>query len=410
MNVQVAKRNAWLALAASFLSDLAFILPVWLLYSINELHLSSTLAVTVFMCIWLTSGLLEIPTGAVADRWGRKKVFIIGNLLLALYPLAYVFDAPVPLLISICLLSGVGSALRSGALLPLVHKSFEEAGLSGKPYNTFLSNNSVVSFGARAISGVAGAALYTMDPVLPFIAMTVVYVMSVGVGLVVVDAGVDEKIATNREHIAQTLRVMKQSQVIVSFLVCYVAFVVAAEALWTGYQVFFEADGRSAFVIGLLFSVVAVASATGAYAARHLFRKASPLRIMQFYGLTVLANGFLLWQPNLDVRLLAVLPMGFVSGTLMVTMHATAQQATANRFHSTALSVMSFVQYGVYALGSLGVGVLLDSLGVATTRQVLFMETLLVFVVIMGYVQLQNAKTRNYRIDMSTEIATDPPL
>lgn len=121
-----ATRNARLVIFSSFLSDLTFILPIWLLYSLDVLHLKPTLAIAISMSIWIGSALLEIPTGALADRLGRRKIFIIGQLLFAIYPLAYAFKFPIPLLLTACLVSAIGSSMRSGALLPIVHAAYKK--------------------------------------------------------------------------------------------------------------------------------------------------------------------------------------------------------------------------------------------------------------------------------------------
>ncbi len=89
-----SQRNARLVIASSFFSDLTFVLPVWLLYSINYLDLTPSVATILFTSIWLVSGLLEVPTGALADRYGRKRAFLIGYALMIPFPLAYVFNPP----------------------------------------------------------------------------------------------------------------------------------------------------------------------------------------------------------------------------------------------------------------------------------------------------------------------------
>jgi len=398
--LQAARRNAWLALGASFFHDLAFILPIWLLYSVHELQLSVATATALFMCVWFTGGLLEVPTGALADRLGRKKVFVLGNLLLAIYPLAYAFEAPLILLVPCCLISGLGQALQSGALLPLVHKSYENADLGQKAYNAFLSNSHVVLFVSRALSGVSGAALYSINPKLAFFAMSAVTLLNAGLGLTLHDAEITEKTATNWEHIKKTAALMRKSEVIVSLLVAFVLFSLVAEGVWTGYQLFYDADGQGAFVIGSLFSVIAVCSAVGAYAVRHLFARLHPLHLLQVWGVGLLLTACLLYQPIIWLRLAAILPMGFMSGTVIVTLSATVQQIVANRFHSTALSVVNLLWFGMYAIGSIGVGILFNVFGIATTRGILLGGAVVMSIVVLARAYTLSKDAKAYRIQV----------
>ncbi|HTE58153.1 MAG TPA: MFS transporter [Verrucomicrobiae bacterium] len=399
-NARAAKHNARLALSAQFLSNFAFILPIWLLYSVNELHLSAATATVVFMCVWFTGGILEIPTGALADRLGRKRVFIIGSLLLSIYPVAYALELPLILLIPCCLLSGLGQALQSGALLPLVHKSYEEAKLGQKAYTAFMSNTQMAGFISRALSGASGAALYSFHPKLAFFAMSVVAMFGAILGLFLHDEKITEKTATNREHIKKTIALMRHNEVILSLLVSFVLFSLIGEVIWTGYQLFYENDGQSAFTIGVLFSIVAVCSAAGAYAIRHLFAKLHPLRLIQMWGIGMLVTAILLNQPLIWLRLVAIVPMGIMSGTVIGTLNSAVQQVVANRYHSTALSVVNLLWYGTYGIGSVCVGVLFTTFGIATTRSILLVWVSVVSVVVLVRARTLSNRAKAYRIQM----------
>lgn len=379
-DVQAARFNARLANISSFLSDSTFILPIWLLYSLNVLHLRPILAVAIFMTIWIGSAVLEIPTGALADRLSRKKIFIVGQLLFCLYPLAYALKFSVVPLIMVCLISALGSAMRSGSLLPIVHASFKKAELSDKAYERFLSSNTVATFCARAVTGLVGAWLYSLNHVWPFYAMFFVTFINFLLGFFVKDTAVEleEEAAktTNNQHIKQTLSIIRKSDVVFILIVAFGMLNFAAEATWTGYQVFFQADGRSAFIIGALFSVIAVCSAISAYFIRFAIGKFRPLTLIQFFGLGVLITTALIFQPNHALRLLAVVPMRFASGTSAFVMNATVQKFIANRYQATALSVVSFVIYAVYGIGSVGFGVLLQIFGVSKVRTILLVTAL----------------------------------
>ena len=365
-----AKKNSKLAITSSFLSNLAFTLPIWLIYSLNELKFTPTLAVFLFMSIWATSAILEIPTGALADRFGRKKIYILGSLLLMLWPMAYVFSVPLPLFFLLCLMSGFGNSLNSGAILPIVHESYKQAGYSEKTYNNFLSNYQVSTFVARALSGLLGAALYTIDPKLPFLAMAMAYLVCAALGFFIDDYSKIDSETKSLKHIKVTLLNMKKSELIASLVAAYILFNITCEAVWTGYQIFFEADGRSTIVIGALFTIIGICSAIGSYTVRHFVSKVHPMRILEVYGLGLLTTTILLWQPNLNLRLLAVIPMGLVSGVSVVVINSVIQHKTDNKYQSTALSVFSFIQYIIYALSSLAFGVMLQFMGLNNTRVV----------------------------------------
>jgi hypothetical protein len=296
------------------------------------------------------------------------------------------------------LISAVGSALRSGALLPIVHASYEKAGLGEKAYNNFLSTNMVGTFIARALTGLAGAALYAVDPKWPFFAMFVVTFLNFGLGFFIRNTPVEERTThTNFEHIRQTFGIMKKSQVIVGVLTSFILFNLVAETVWTAYQVFFEADGRAAITIGTLFSAAAICSAIAAYAVRFIHGRLHPMRFIQLFGLGVFLTIVLLVQPNLTARLLAIVPMGFVSGITLVTLSATIQKEIANKYHATALSVMNFAEYLTYAIGSLAFGILFQFYGAAMTRKILLGSIVIASSLVILYI-LKHRSVSKYTV------------
>lgn len=381
--LDTARRDARLFIAITFLSDLSFTLPIWLLYSLDYLKLTPTLAVGLFMVIWVVSGLLEIPTGAWADRFGRRKIFVLGNILLAIYPIAYVVKPPLPILVACCLVGGLGNALTSGTLLPVVHNAYKKANLSEKQYHSFLSSKQMTTFIARALSGVTGAALYAIHPSWPFIALTIATLACAAIGLLIKDTSHVASTMTNKVHISKTLAALRAKPLIINVFIAFAAANLVADSIWTGYQVLFKADGQSTVVIGALFTVIAILSALGAYLVRKAPGRLTAQQVMLIFSLGVFLTALLLWQPISSLRLLAIIPMGIVSGTTMVTIQSAIQSNITNELQSTALSVSSFIVFMSYALGSLMFGALVQLFGTQPTRVILL--SLSIGAVLIGY-------------------------
>ncbi len=64
----------------------------------------------------LTVALLEVPSGMLADLWGRKRTALAAYGFLIIAQLALFFAFSLPLLLAWAVLYGVGRALVSGAL------------------------------------------------------------------------------------------------------------------------------------------------------------------------------------------------------------------------------------------------------------------------------------------------------
>lgn len=381
----VSKRNARLILAVSFLSDLLFILPIWLLFGTDVLGLSTTLTTALFMTIWLGSGLLEVPTGALADRLGRRRMFLVGAGLLALYPLVYIWEMPVAVIFGVSLVAAFGSALRSGALIPLAHEAYRADKRSEEAYHAFLSTEKTLTFTARALSGVCGGLLYTFDPRAPYVAMFAVYIAMCIVGFFVIDKGGQRSELSNRRHVVETIRAMRGNRFIVMLAGVFVSSFIVAEAIWTAYQPFFASDNLNPQEIGIIFSVIALLSALGAYGTRLIMKRWGVLSIEAGITIAVLLTAYMLFLPYTIAHVLAIVPMSVAVGMASMPMVATVQKYIKPAFHSTALSVVSMLQFVVYGVASLYVGVLIDVFGVAATRKILFVEALIIATVVMGF-------------------------
>jgi MFS family permease len=56
-------------------------LPVWVIFMQNKFGLSLTEVTLNDSAFWITMALAEVPTGAVADTWGRKQSQVIGMVI-----------------------------------------------------------------------------------------------------------------------------------------------------------------------------------------------------------------------------------------------------------------------------------------------------------------------------------------
>lgn len=399
-------RNARLTLLIAFLSDLTFILPVWLLFSMNELGLSATLATVLFMTIWMGSGLLEVPTGALADRLGRKRMFLIGVALLSLYPLVYIFELPVFVIFIVSVIAAFGSALRSGTLMPLVHDAYKKDGRPDRDYHNFLSSEKTITFIARAISGVVGGLLYTFEPHAPYAAIFLTYIGMFIAGIFIIDHSTRSTLS-NKAHIADTLKAMWQTPLIVTLFVICLTYMVTTESIWTAYQVLFKDDGFNPTLIGTIFSGIAVLSALGAYVTRFIMRRYGVALIETMIGLSAFVTAFMLWLPWEIAHVIAVIPMGFALGIASTPIIATIQKHIKSEFHSTALSVYSLMIFGMYGAASIYAGVLLDLAGIDTTRTIIFVQAGITAVFLICYyiVNIRKDRIISPKDDISVEAA-----
>ena len=364
----IARRNARLVIACSFFGNLTFVLPIWLLYSINYLHFSPLLASVIMAGMYCAMGLFEIPTGALADRLGRRRMFIIGTSLFLVFPLMYIVQAPVIAFLIAMIVAGFGSSLASGALVPLVHAAYEDAGLGKQAYHHFFVKSQTALFSARVVAGVGGAWLYTIHPALAFVAWGLTAAITIPLAFAIKETKSSVANVTYRAHITTTLQTMMRSEIVVALCATTIVVGLITEAIWAGYQVFYEQDGRSDIIIGALFSIIALFGAITTYVSRHSFSRVRPQNMMLIGSALSLLTAILIYQDNLTLRLLAVIPMAIAAGFMNTIVMATIQGVIKNTFHSTALSIFSTVNFVTYFIGTVWIGGVITWWGLETAR------------------------------------------
>ncbi|MCS6626926.1 MFS transporter [Roseibacterium beibuensis] len=146
-----ASRKRWILVATVLGSSLTFIdgsaLGVALPAIQNDLGAGPAAAQWVSNAYLLTLGALVLIGGAAGDRFGRRKVFLIGVALFALASIACGLAPTVELLIAGRAVQGIGAALLTPGALAVIGSAFPPDE-RGKAFGTWA--------GAGALFGMAG--------------------------------------------------------------------------------------------------------------------------------------------------------------------------------------------------------------------------------------------------------------
>ncbi len=128
MQPQRARRNITLLYAFWFLRDFQLWIPVWIVYLTEQRGFSLT-EVTGAEGLFLAGVVfLEVPTGAVADGWGRSKSLALGALSLAGATFIFAFTESFTVLLASFLLWSLAHTLMSGADSALLYDSLKALG------------------------------------------------------------------------------------------------------------------------------------------------------------------------------------------------------------------------------------------------------------------------------------------
>ncbi|WP_066290240.1 MFS transporter [Arthrobacter sp. B6] len=254
--------------------------------------------------------LFEVPTGVVADSWGRRVSFLLGTVTLAgstyLYYLLWQLSAPFPWWAAVSVLLGLGFTFFSGAveawLVDALHYSGYQGGLEA-----VFGRGQMVSGVAMFAGSVAGGVIaQATDLGVPFLVRVGVLLAMFGIAF-----GLMRDVGFTPERSAHPLRATRavlSASLENGLKVPSVRYVMLAAPFTTGvgFYVFYAlqpyllelfGDPRAYSVAGLAAAIVAGADVLGGWLAPHirgLFRRRTSVLILSgsISALILLVLGF----------------------------------------------------------------------------------------------------------------------
>src|SRR6266542_4244947 len=157
-------------------------LAVWVIYLQQQRGLSLSQAALIDVTFFVAAALAEIPTGIVADRFGRKTSMTAGAALMSVGVLGWTFAPTLPLIIVAYIAMGVGITFLSGAEDAFFYETLQVTG-RGEDYTRLLGRVSAIFPGALALGSVAGGLLAAIDLLVPFLIAGLVLLLTLGIVL-----------------------------------------------------------------------------------------------------------------------------------------------------------------------------------------------------------------------------------
>jgi len=106
-------------------------LAVWVIYLQQQRGLSLSQAALIDVTFFVAAAFAEVPTGIVADRFGRKTSLTAGAALMSLGILGWTIAPTLPLIMVAYVAMGVGITFLSGAEDAFFYESLQAVGRAG---------------------------------------------------------------------------------------------------------------------------------------------------------------------------------------------------------------------------------------------------------------------------------------
>ena len=133
-------------------------LPIWMVYLIDGRGMSLTQVALMESLFWITLVIAEVPTGAIADRWGRRTSLFLGACGFTIASVAFAFSATYPMLMLSYAIMATSMTLYSGAGHALLFDTLRQLGRTNE-YEKHVGRSEAGAFGAMLAATMLGGPL-----------------------------------------------------------------------------------------------------------------------------------------------------------------------------------------------------------------------------------------------------------
>ena len=320
----------------------------------------------------LTIALCEVPSGYMADMWGRRRAILIGSSLNAVGFISLLWaDSFVDFLLYEIIL-GVGFSLISGADLALLYDTevyLQERELSGGAgAGKSLSRLIAVEAAASGVAGITASVLllWSMDGVVIVQALTGLIPLLLAFTLVEVPRPAANTSARgNARHIIELLLFGKPVVLWTAFAIT-VFGLLAVYVFWT-YQKYWEIQGVPVASYGYIWAAFALTVSIAARYASNLEQYLGTRRVLYLVGALPMLGllGMALGSGWIGVMFGFALQVS--RGITMSLFYQALNRRVPGDFRATVNSLVSLCVRAVFIVTGPLLGYALDRLGVEST-------------------------------------------
>ncbi|HLZ57209.1 MAG TPA: MFS transporter [Ktedonosporobacter sp.] len=349
---------------------------IWVIYLQQQRGLSLSQAALTDVTFFVAAALAEVPTGMVADRFGRKTSLLIGSALMGTSTLAWVFAPTLPLILLAYICLGIGFTFLSGAEDALFYESVQLAG-RGADYTRLVGRGAATMTGALALGSVASGLLASVALPLPFLVAVLSDVILVAIVLTFKEPDADRQAKDQArrsclEVLRQSLALMRARPILRSSMI-YLALVpvialmletlfVQPQAMKWGTPI----AGIGLVIMGLQMTSIAGASWSD-WLGKHVGRK----HILYAAPILIVISLILLAALQVFPALFFMGVISFMTAAQHPIVFSSIQAGASDDMRATLLSMLSFMGTGVAAIAQPTLSLIADHAGLPTMYVVL---------------------------------------
>ena len=348
---------------------------MWVIFLTQHRGLGLAQAALVDVMFFVAAAFGELPTGIVADRFGRKTSLTAGAALLAVGILGWTFAPTLPLIMLSYSGMGVGFTFLSGAEDALFYESVQRAGRADD-YTRLVGRAGSAFQGALALGSVASGFLASLNLTLPMLICGLSLLIMLGVVLTFKEPEAEGKSdGQARKSIAEILRQsfrLMRARPTLLYLMIYLALVPIAsfitETLLLQPQAL--ALGVPLAGIGVLVMVVQLTNMVASSWSDQLKARFGEAALIYASPVIILASLIVLAAFQKFPVLIFIAVIGFFSSVIRPLLLNRIQNEVSDEVRATIISMNSLMNTVLAAISQPTLGFVADQSGFSATYAV----------------------------------------
>jgi len=392
----VLKRNITIAYILAFSKNTWFWLGIWIFYYLRFTDYAGIGIIETILILTMT--LAEIPTGAVADLFGKKKTLILAFTLETIGAFMMATAPNFQMLALSVFVMCVGGTFYSGTIDALIFDTLKESG-EERSYDTKISNTNTLSLIAPAICSILGGFMYKVNPTFPFYGNAFGYMVGLIASFFLIEPHIDTTKFSFRNFVNQTGQGLKElfknldikKQTILLLSIGFIV-VIASEMLdsFLGFEFGFSAEQ-----LGILWSVIFIISALASQLTPFINRLFKGNLSILFVGVLMVVTFFFSPWIGLVFGGLSLVFRSSLEAIFDNLASITVNQNTESKYRATTISTFNMIKNIPYVLSAYFIGSLSDKISAKTTAMYLG-------ILLLGFILAQSIFSRKTLKDNQT--------
>jgi MFS family permease len=317
--------------------------------------------------------LFEVPTGAVADKIGRKESILLGSLLWAVSLGIYVVGGSFPVFILAEVIFSLGATFKSGADNALIYDSLKVMGRE-KEFQSIEGKARSFALYAQAIGSIIAGFVYEINANLPFLISVFFMVVTITIALRFKEPPIEGKVGKHginyMEQIKESGKFIISHEKIKAIIIFTMMFFIFYRTAFFYYQPYMEAVKIPVRYFGIIFFLFNITAAFASKRSHWIMEKTKP-KTLTFMALLMIISFILMGAVKMWFGVFAILFQQIARGIYRPVTTKYLNKHIPSDKRATVLSFQSLACNMSVAIAFPLMGMLKDHENIFTTHMVL---------------------------------------